>query len=75
MVFLIQNTQKRDTKALHLKSDELLPGVGGVRTSLVNLENLSDEQLEHLQKQFERIKRRAMNQEHEHRTGENSAVL
>jgi low affinity Fe/Cu permease len=59
MVFLIQNTQNRDTKALHLKLDELLRGVGGARTSLVNLENLSDEELESLQKQFERIKRRA----------------
>jgi len=60
-VFLIQNTQNRDTKALHLKLDELLRGVGGARTSLVNLENLSDEELERLQKQFERIKRRAEN--------------
>jgi low affinity Fe/Cu permease len=59
MVFLIQNTQNRDTKALHLKLDELLRGVAGARTSLVNLENLSDEELERLQKQFEQIKRRA----------------
>ncbi len=59
MVFLIQNTQNRDTKALHLKLDELLRGVGGARTSLVNLENLSDEELDGLQKQFERIKQRA----------------
>jgi low affinity Fe/Cu permease len=58
MVFLIQNTQNRDTKALHLKLDELLRGVGGARTSLVNLENLSDEELDRLQKQFEQIKRR-----------------
>ena len=55
MVFLIQNTQNRDTKAIHLKLDELLRGVSGARTSLVNLENLSDEELERLQKQFERL--------------------
>jgi low affinity Fe/Cu permease len=60
MVFLIQNTQNRDTKALHLKLDELLRAVSGARTSLVNLENLSDEDLDHLQKQFERIKRFAV---------------
>src|SRR5262249_34683512 len=42
MVFLIQNTQNRDTKALHLKLDELLRGVAGARTSLVDLEDLSD---------------------------------
>jgi low affinity Fe/Cu permease len=59
MVFLIQNTQNRDTKALHLKLDELLRGVGGARTSLVDLESLSDEELETLHKEFERIKRRA----------------
>jgi low affinity Fe/Cu permease len=59
MVFLIQNTQNRDTKALHLKLDELLRGVAGARTSFVNLENLSDEELEHLQKQFERLSTRA----------------
>jgi low affinity Fe/Cu permease len=58
MVFLIQNTQNRDTKALHLKLDELLRGVSGARTSFVSLENLSDEELERLQKEFERIKRR-----------------
>jgi len=56
MVFLIQNTQNRDTKALHLKLDELLRAVEGARTSLVNLENLSDEDLENLQKEFERLK-------------------
>ena len=59
MVFLIQNTQNRDTKALHLKLDELLRGVGGARTNLVNLESLSDEELDRLQQQFERIKQRA----------------
>ncbi len=58
MVFLIQNTQNRDTKAVHLKLDELLRGVRGARTGLVNLENLSDEELEKLQKEFERLRRR-----------------
>jgi len=59
MVFLIQNTQNRDTKALHLKLDELLRGVAGARTSFVNLENLSDEELEKLQHEFERVRGRA----------------
>src|SRR5437764_828737 len=58
MVFLIQNTQNRDAKAIHLKLDELLKGVKGARTSLVNLEQLSDEDLERLQKEFERIHRK-----------------
>src|SRR5213083_1827868 len=55
MVFLIQNTQNRDAKAIHLKLDELIKGVKGARTGLVNLEQLSDSELERLQKQFERL--------------------
>jgi low affinity Fe/Cu permease len=56
MVFLIQNTQNRDAKAIHLKLDELLRGVEGARTHLVDLEALSDEELDRLQEQFKRIR-------------------
>ena len=56
MVFLIQNTQNRDAKAIHLKLDELIRGVKGARTHLVDLETLSDEELEQLQEQFKRIR-------------------
>jgi low affinity Fe/Cu permease len=55
IAILIQNTQNRDTKALQLKLDELLRAVDGARTELVNLESLSDEEIEHLQSQFERL--------------------
>lgn len=55
MVFLIQNTQNRDAKAIHLKLDELIRVVKGARTSLVDLEELSDEELERLQEQFRAI--------------------
>jgi low affinity Fe/Cu permease len=58
MVFLIQNTQNRDAKAIHLKLDELIKGVAGARTKLVDLEDLSDEELEELQKEFEGIHKR-----------------
>jgi low affinity Fe/Cu permease len=57
MVFLIQNTQNRDAKAIHLKLDELIRGVKGARTNLVDLETLSDEELEQLHAQFKRIRR------------------
>ena len=57
-VFLIQNTQNRDAKAIHLKLDELIKGVGGARTQLVNLESLSDEELEGLQHEFSRLQRK-----------------
>src|SRR5687768_7354651 len=56
MVFLIQNTQNRDAKAFHLKLDELLKGVKGARTDLVDLEDLSDEELTKLQREFERLR-------------------
>jgi low affinity Fe/Cu permease len=57
-VFLIQNTQNRDAKAIHLKLDELIKGVGGARTHLVNLEDLSDEELTALQKEFQRLRKK-----------------
>src|ERR671932_1756520 len=56
MVFLIQNTQNRDAKAIHLKLDELLRGVEGARTGLVDLEDLTDEELDRLQAEFQRLK-------------------
>jgi len=59
MVFLIQNTQNRDTKAIHLKLDELLRGVKGARTSMVDLEELSDDELDRLKREFERLRGRA----------------
>ena len=56
-VFLIQNTQNRDAKAIHLKLDELIKGVEGARTNLVDLENLTDEELDLLQKEFTRLRK------------------
>ncbi len=52
MVFLIQNTQNRDSKAIHIKLDELIKGVRGARNILVNLEELPDEEIEKLQTQI-----------------------
>lgn len=55
-VFLIQNTQNRDAKAIHLKLDELIKGVSGARTGLVDLQNLSDSELDALQQEFARLR-------------------
>lgn len=55
MVFLIQNTQNRDSKAVHLKLDELLKGVKGARTGLVDVEELPDEELEKLYGEFRKL--------------------
>ena len=59
MVFLIQNTQNRDAKAAHLKLDEVIRAVKGARNELVDLEKLSDEDLISLEKQFERVRKKA----------------
>ena len=55
MVFLIQNTQNRDTRALHLKLDELIRALKGARNKLVSLEDMTDEELDELQKQFQHV--------------------
>jgi low affinity Fe/Cu permease len=58
MVFLIQNTQSRESEAIQLKLDELLRAVTNARTSLVDLEELSEEELEHLHGEFRRLRER-----------------
>lgn len=64
-VFLIQNTQNRDAKAVHLKLDELISSVAGARNRLVDLEDLSDEELGKLQSEFQRLRQRAMKNKHD----------
>src|SRR5437763_2033879 len=59
MVFLIQNTQNRDAKAAHLKLDEIIRALKGARNELIDLENLADEDLTSLEKQFERVRKKA----------------
>jgi low affinity Fe/Cu permease len=58
LVLLVQNTQNRDARAIHLKLDELLRGLKGARTALVALENASDDELAELQAEFERLHHR-----------------
>jgi low affinity Fe/Cu permease len=59
MVFLIQNTQNRDAKAVHLKLDELIRALKGARNNLVDLEKLSDDEMKKLEKEFERVHQKA----------------
>src|SRR5207248_6238979 len=59
MVFLIQNTQNRDAKAVHLKLDEIIRAIKGARNELVDLENLSDEDLARIEQQFQRVRQKA----------------
>jgi low affinity Fe/Cu permease len=58
IVFLIQNTQNRDAKAIHLKLDELIRGLRGARNQLLNLEDLTDDELDRLHQEFERVRKR-----------------
>lgn len=55
MVFLIQNTQNRDSSEIHLKLDELLRAAKTARNKLISLENMSDEELTELRAQFDRL--------------------
>ena len=55
MIFLVQNTQNRDSLAIQLKLDELLRGIQGPRTTLVDLEELSDTELRRLREEFRAV--------------------
>ena len=63
MVFLIQNTQNRDAKAVHLKLDELIRTQQGARNHLVDLEKLSDDEMKTLEEEFARIQKKAQRTE------------
>jgi low affinity Fe/Cu permease len=56
MVFLIQNTQNRDSKAMQLKLDELIRASGEARNTMIQLEAMSDAELEALESQFLRVR-------------------
>src|SRR5438067_7197907 len=59
MVFLIQNTQNRDAKAMHLKLDEVIRALKRARNEMLDLEDLSDEELNKLEQQFRRLRTKA----------------
>ena len=59
MVFLIQNTQNRDGKAMQLKLDELIRASKGARDSFVDLEELTDAELAKLDEEFQRLHEQA----------------
>ncbi|HEX8113784.1 MAG TPA: low affinity iron permease family protein [Kofleriaceae bacterium] len=59
VVFMIQNTQNRDSRAIHLKLDELIRAVESARNRLVDVEDLPDEELARLAREFQRLRRLA----------------
>jgi low affinity Fe/Cu permease len=56
MVFLIQNTQNRDSRAINLKLNELIRAMGTARNQMIDIERLSDLELDEMQATYEKIK-------------------
>jgi low affinity Fe/Cu permease len=59
MVFLIQNTQNRDSAAMQLKLDELIRAINGAHNGLLDLEELSDEELDKIKSRYEALARKS----------------
>jgi low affinity Fe/Cu permease len=59
MVFLIQNTQNRDTEALQVKLDELIRVTEGAHTVLLDLEELDEKQLDRIRATYEKLAKKA----------------
>jgi low affinity Fe/Cu permease len=56
MVFLIQNTQNRDSRAINLKLNELIRAVEGARNQMIDIERLTDVELDEMQAMYERVR-------------------
>ena len=65
MVFLIQNTQNRDTEAIHLKLDELIRSHRPAKNSYISLEDLSIEEMDELKAVFDRVKKECRDSQEE----------
>ena len=57
MVFLIQNTQNRDARAIHLKLDELIRAIDPARDDLIDVEDVTEDELAYLQKEFKAFRK------------------
>ncbi len=70
MVFLIQSTQNRDSEAVQVKLDELIRAVRGAQNSLLNVEDLTEDELDRLRARYEGLARRAQRKQ----TGQKDAA-
>ena len=59
MVFLIQNTQNRDTEAMHIKLDELIRAISSAQNTMLDLEELDEEELDKIRAEYEEIAEKA----------------
>ena len=69
MVFLIQNTQNRDSEAMHIKLDELIRAMEGAHNALLNLEDLGEKELDRIRSDYTRLAEQARETLQEKRTG------
>ena len=65
MVFLIQNTQNRDARAINLKLDELIHAIGSAHDQMIEIERLSDEELAELSLRYENIRKECLRRQTE----------
>jgi low affinity Fe/Cu permease len=63
MVFIIQNTQNRDARAIHLKLNELIHAIDKAKNRMIDVENLADCELEELSKTYEKIRMSAQDRQ------------
>lgn len=63
MVFLIQNTQNRDARAINLKLNELIRAIDKARDQMIDIEKLSDLELDELQATYEKVKEACIQRE------------
>ena len=63
MVFLIQNTQNRDARAINLKLNELIRAIDKARDNMIDIENVSDLELDELQERYEKVKAQCLARE------------
>jgi low affinity Fe/Cu permease len=68
MVFLIQYAQNRDSKAIQLKLDELIKAAGGARNRMIDLDGLSDEELQKLEGEYKRLCQEAAQHREKHQS-------
>jgi low affinity Fe/Cu permease len=74
MVFLIQNTQNRDARAINLKLNELIRAIDKAGDQMIDIENLSDLELDELQAKYEKIKAACMKRQPTKRAAEQGLV-
>jgi low affinity Fe/Cu permease len=71
MVFLIQNTQNRDARAINLKLDEVIRSIDKAGNQMIDIENLSELELDELQARYEKVRAACVAREaHDKQSGE-----